>query len=304
MVVIKNSMQDDLKAAQEGGNSYSNGKNQPDISGTENENVIATLEEAPASEETGIIKDDYVGNISYEALKSQKADMPQYQDTELQNLDGGEGQKETVGIVFNSEKTNNGNSESSLPDMKENIVSKLVNKKFIVVGLAVVLMICAAFAFLQNKNTAIQQKSGAAGNNQAADGMASDLQKVENANDALRIQNINAIARAVALYYLNEKVDMPVSPNYIKLNETNPVTDFIHEALKKNGQLDDILLDPRNPGFYYTYRSLDGRTIEFGARMEDLKSIDCNDQSPCIYQKVLTEDDIRKMGAELEKNEK
>jgi hypothetical protein len=128
----------------------------------------------------------------------------------------------------------------------------------------------------------------------------SDTSKVGNANDATRIKSLDAIAQAAALYHIEERADLPVSPSYIRLDEANEVSDFFKRALSAYGKPENLLLDPRAPGYYYTYRSLDGMSLELGAHIEDSSSIDCTNQDPCLYRKVLLEEDISKVRQDLD----
>lgn len=130
--------------------------------------------------------------------------------------------------------------------------------------------------------------------------VTSDLAPYQNANDAVRVSNLTALANLAAVYSLDQKADLPISKDYIRLDQDNPVSSFLKDAIGKYGKESSLLLDPLAPDFYLAYRSLDGKNIEFSARMEDTGAAYCAEQQVCLYHKALTEEDLGAIGANLE----
>jgi hypothetical protein len=199
------------------------------------------------------------------------------------------------------------NTEANMEGIK---VKKSGKKSKTIVVVAVVIFIAlgasAVFYFQSKKQNGVpvnnNQPNNApagTGNNAVPVNDASGA-KVKNANDSIRLEKIDTIADAVAAYFLQDKVDLPISPIYTKLSEDNPVSQFVKDALKKSDKPEDTMLDPKNPDFYFAYKSVDGENIELTARMEDEASAACVKDSAnpdiCVFSKVLSEDDINKMG--------
>lgn len=131
---------------------------------------------------------------------------------------------------------------------------------------------------------------------------ADKLRLAQDVNDELRVKNLARIAELAAVYHLEQKADLPVSPSLVKLSESNPVSDYLRQALARYGQAAEILLDPKDPDYYYAYRSADGRTIEFSARIENEDGKYCAyGQNPCIYKKTISAEEMQKMNLDLEK---
>ncbi len=127
-----------------------------------------------------------------------------------------------------------------------------------------------------------------------------ELTAYQNANDARRVSDLTALANLAAVYYMDQKADLPLSKDYIRLDEENPVAAFLLDAIRRYGKNESLLRDPLAPDFYYAYRSLDGKNIEFSARLEDVGADYCTGQSVCLLHKALTEADILAIGSHLE----
>lgn len=124
----------------------------------------------------------------------------------------------------------------------------------------------------------------------------------QDVNDKLRVDTLNHIAQMAVVYHLEQKADLPVSAAYVKLNESNPVSDFLKDALSKYGSPAELLLDPKNPDYYYAYHCADGKNIELSARLENETGTYCQTgSSPCIYKKTITEAEMQVMSRDLEK---
>lgn len=135
----------------------------------------------------------------------------------------------------------------------------------------------------------------------AAESDYKKMKAAQDVNDKLRVDSLAVIARMAAVYHLEQKADLPVSPAYAKLNEDNPVSEFLKEALVRYGNSASVLLDPKNPDYYYAYRSADGKSIEISARLENETGKYCQvGASPCIYKEVITEAKMMEMSADLE----
>jgi len=161
------------------------------------------------------------------------------------------------------------------------------------VGVVILLLVFAAVIIRNNKagEVAVETPSGIEDKAKAA----------QEANDKLRRDNLSNIARLAAVYHLEQKADLPVSAAYAKLSEDNPVTEYLRDALTKYGASAEILLDPKNPDYYYAYRSADGKTIELSARLENEAGEYCvSGTNPCIYKKMITETEMAAMSENLE----
>jgi nitrogen fixation protein FixH len=181
-----------------------------------------------------------------------------------------------------------GSFSGDIASLKQEVISKLGLKRVLTLVFILLLLFAGGIA-------ALKYKSGLTAKNQVDVNILfpEDLSKVKNDMDATRIKSVNTLAKAVVIYHIEMRTDLPVSETYIKLNEVNPVTDYFKEALKKYGKSEDLLLDPRNPGYYYSYRSVDGQNIEFSAHLEDTGSERCANQDPCLFQVVLTAENIQ-----------
>jgi len=161
------------------------------------------------------------------------------------------------------------------------------------VGVVILLLVFAAVIIRNNKAGEVSVETPA--------GIEDKAKAAQEANDKLRRDNLSNIVRLAAVYHLEQKADLPVSAAYVKLNEDNPVTEYLWDALTKYGASAEILLDPKNPDYYYAYRSADGKTIELSARLENEAGEYCvSGTSPCIYKKMITETEMAVMSENLE----
>lgn len=121
--------------------------------------------------------------------------------------------------------------------------------------------------------------------------------QAQKANDALRLERVANFANTLIQYSLETNTSFPVSATYIKLNEANTVSDLMRKALVRGKQEESLLLDPKNPDFYFAYRSLDGKEFEFTARMEVVADHDCAQEDfdkggICVYRYVMSQEMI------------
>lgn len=121
--------------------------------------------------------------------------------------------------------------------------------------------------------------------------------QAQKANDALRLERVANFANTLIQYSLEMNTSFPVSATYTKLNEANAVSDLMRKALVRSKQEESLLLDPKNPEFYFAYRSLDGKEFEFTARMEIIADHDCAQEDfdkggICIYKYIMDEEMI------------
>ncbi len=131
---------------------------------------------------------------------------------------------------------------------------------------------------------------------------ADKLRMAQDVNDNLRVANLTRIAELAVVYHLEQKADLPISSSLVRLRESNPVSEYLNQALSRYGESAGILLDPKDPDYYYAYKSTDGRTIEFSARIENEDGRYCEyGQNPCIYQKVITPEEMGQMNLDLER---
>lgn len=263
------------------------------------------------NESDDVIKDDYVGNVSYKMLKDSKV-------LNIKTSDAEEGEKESARRVFSyqedvkniaSQVLQGGSSgdgidkekksEKNLANARRRIAARLGRK-----GVAIVLVAIAlaggTFYILWSRKSA---EDAAMKRNIAVNlpPVKEDISKIADSNDAIRINNLTELANVAVLYHIEHGADLPISRSYIKLNENNPVTEFLRDALRRYNEPEKFMNDPRHPDFYYAYRSADGNSIEFTARLEDPESSSqCKNEDVCIYRKILIEEDIDNMSDHIE----
>ena len=113
------------------------------------------------------------------------------------------------------------------------------------------------------------------------------LDKLAKANDLERKSDLREIIIALVMYF-NDNDKYPLSDDAIKLNDKN-------SAIYKEFLIyltEESLKDPKDPEFYYTYRS-NGYFYELSARLENLGDKECKIiNNLCIY----TIDSGRDMG--------
>lgn len=190
-------------------------------------------------------------------------------------------------------------------EMQEQDPQLIKKIKLVGIGIVALLVIFAALVLGGKKDTQTQNGTTAqtADKGQAVQESDEDrIKAMQDINDKLRIDNMTTMANLAVVYHLEQKADLPVSATFVKLNENNPVSEFLQEVLLKYGEPAGLLFDPTNPAYYYGYRSVDGKNIEFSARIENETSELCRvGVSPCIYTKVITEADMTMMSEDLEK---
>lgn len=191
----------------------------------------------------------------------------------------------------------------SLQNMQEQDPMLAKKIKMVGVGIVVLLIIFAAVVYRTSRNSSEQSKVAVQKTNTSTvkESAETKLKAAQNVNDKLRVESLINIAQLAVVYHLEQKADLPVSAGYVKLNEDNPVTEYLKDVLTKYGNSTGILLDPKNPDFYYAYRSSDGKNIELSARLENETGEYCDGGgSPCIYKKAITEAQMTEMRADLE----
>lgn len=102
--------------------------------------------------------------------------------------------------------------------------------------------------------------------------------------DLQRISDLKFISTMLE-YCKTETGNYPLSQIIAKLNENNPVVNEIKSA---NEDI-NIPIDPKYPEHYYGYKSLDGKTFELTARLEDMDDLRCDpeieeEDGICIYK--------------------
>lgn len=98
------------------------------------------------------------------------------------------------------------------------------------------------------------------------------------ANDKIRKRDLEYIS-AMLWRYKMQSGSYPVSSSIANLGEDNDVVDKI-----KSANTASIPRDPKE-GYYYGYYSLDGKSFELTARLEDLSGPDCTGQETfCLYK--------------------
>lgn len=108
-------------------------------------------------------------------------------------------------------------------------------------------------------------------------------------NDKLRKENLPRFAKLLVDQTKKKEVALPTAPIYWKLNDENVVVTLLGEAMVEKGESERGLLDPRDPVYYYAYKSVDGKAFEFTAQLENLSDANCdqefmNEQGKCIYR--------------------
>lgn len=196
--------------------------------------------------------------------------------------------------------------KKNLQAMQEQDPALAKKIKLVGIGIVVLLLVFAAVIIKNSSNEEEKTNTPASvtGNGDAAV-PESDYDKAKRAqdvNDKLRVDTLNHIAQMAVVYHLEQKADLPITATYVKLNEAGPVADFFKEALSKYDNSVGLLLDPKDPGYYYAYSSLDGKNIQLSARLENETGAYCQTgSSPCIYRKVITEAEMAVMSRDLEK---
>lgn len=106
------------------------------------------------------------------------------------------------------------------------------------------------------------------------------LNKIDRAGDIKRKANLRDIRNALEMYYA-ENGSYPKSESVIKLNDSFTDT---YKILIKYVRPEN-LKDPKDPEYYYTYRS-DGGSFEIIARLENAKDAECkiDENGFCIYR--------------------
>lgn len=330
MTVIKNSMSDDLKTVESDRVISQDLSGSLDVADQNNNEGIKPETDANLpNEDPDIIEDEYEGNLSYEKLKSQESGTKDGGNDEENKFSAPpfraevaeapsetveskspktnpetdasiSREKEVTGIVSDldradwrtsmDEERESGDFRKDMLSARNEIISKVGRKRIVYIVLILIVLAVASAYVLKNRNGSGNNKKN---NANAVNLFADDSSNIKNVNDSQRVKNLTIVAKVAVIYHLEEKADLPVSTSYIKLDEVNPVTDFLKSALEKYGKPDSLLLDPRDPGFYYTYRSMDGQNVEFDAHIEDTASINCTNQDPCLFRKILTEDDMK-----------
>lgn len=185
---------------------------------------------------------------------------------------------------------------------KKNSATRLTAKLLILFVFAV-LLVSAIFILPGMKLPGSAPSTTPSTNNANTNSNQNNTAQVVNTDDSKRMESIDTISTAVAMYCFDQKADLPITSSYIKLNSDNPVSQFIKEALDKYNQPESSMLDPKDPDFYYAYKSTDGKTIEFTARMEDTSGALCDNSistgGMCLFRKVLTQDDLKNLSTTM-----
>lgn len=108
-------------------------------------------------------------------------------------------------------------------------------------------------------------------------------------NDQLRKDRLPRLAALLMAQVKQKGVSLPTALIYWKLNDENDVVTLLREALNAKGENDHDLLDPRDPVYYFAYKSVDGKAFEMTAQLENLSDKDCDAefltlQKKCIYR--------------------
>lgn len=121
--------------------------------------------------------------------------------------------------------------------------------------------------------------------------------KAQRDNDAIRLSRLSDFSNTLIRYSMDTGVAFPVNENYVRLNEENSISAIMKKALLKYKKEDVSLIDPKDPDFYFAYRSLDGKTFEFTARMEIADDYTCEERDLkekeiCVYRFLMDESTI------------
>jgi len=80
---------------------------------------------------------------------------------------------------------------------------------------------------------------------------------------------------AVEVQKMNKEIE-----NYLGENKNSSV----YKALVPQFRKDELPTDPKDPDFYYGYKSSDGKNYELTARLENLDDVECKNQKEvCIF---------------------
>lgn len=169
------------------------------------------------------------------------------------------------------------------------------NRNFLLIFVLIVLLIALSVFLWQRRSEEAATFSSGTKESAPVDAFAD----VRNRNDATRMQNLTTLANLLAVYHLEEKADLPLSADYVKLDEDNPVSEFVRQALRRYGKSEELLRDPAGAGNYYAYRSSDGMSFELSAKLEDRASNGCS-SDPCLFQKTIRAEDLAIMSLDTE----
>ncbi|MBW6440633.1 type II secretion system protein GspG [Patescibacteria group bacterium] len=107
------------------------------------------------------------------------------------------------------------------------------------------------------------------------------LDKFGKANDQLRKANLRDIKFALQLYADVNNGNYPLSIEETKLS--NQDSEISKNLVNFTGK--DSLKDPKDPEYYYTYQSSDGKSFRLTARLENIKDSECKIiDAICIYK--------------------
>jgi len=102
--------------------------------------------------------------------------------------------------------------------------------------------------------------------------------------DKQRIFDLSSISKMLRRYKTENGI-YPVSRASVKLNENNQITNKIKFA----NESASIPVDPKDPEYYYSYQSSNGKSFELSARLENLDDPSCDFEikarsNICIYK--------------------
>ena len=101
------------------------------------------------------------------------------------------------------------------------------------------------------------------------------------ARDMRRKDDIDII-RFMIFKYFEDHNQYPVSADMVKLNDKNS---SVYRNLVPQYRENGLPMDPKDPDFYYSYKSTDGESFILTARLENLEDKDCKFQNNiCIYK--------------------
>ena len=134
-------------------------------------------------------------------------------------------------------------AEEEKKEFKKNILEmqeqdpELMKKiKLVGIGIVALLIIFAALVLggkkdEQPQNGTISQTTDSGQVEQESDD--DRIKALQDINDKLRIDNLTKIGQLAAVYHLEQKADLPITATFVKLNESNPVTEFLQDVLLK-----------------------------------------------------------------------
>ncbi|MDF1497942.1 MAG: hypothetical protein P1P85_01110 [Patescibacteria group bacterium] len=102
--------------------------------------------------------------------------------------------------------------------------------------------------------------------------------------DKQRVSDLRNLSSMIIKYKI-ENGNYPISVSASKLNESNGVVTKIKSANEES----NLPLDPKHPIYYYGYTSVDGKSFELSARLENIDDPRCDskikrDEKICIYK--------------------